>query len=137
MPHEFVLHRLNHFSLTEPRVILSCLKPMKTLLPRLVGFRLIARRWMCSLFLTAACALMAASVLADTKLVSNGSAVRIFVPHDGSLGDTWRSPSFNDASWIRGTNGVGYETTPGAFNARVIADSQADWSFAGRQGENS
>src|SRR6185436_16617482 len=59
------------------------------------------------------------------------------VPTSGSLGGTWRNTSFNDSSWIHGSNGVGYEVTPGVFNASVIADSQGEWSTTGRPGENS
>ena len=100
-------------------------KPMKTTHPRFAGL------------LIATCSLIAASALADTKLISNGSPARVLVPTDGSLGGTWRGVSFNDSSWIHGSNGVGYEVNPGAFNASVIADSQGEWSTSGRQGENS
>ena len=80
---------------------------------------------------------MAACALADTKLITKGSAVRVLVPPDGSLGTTWHAPSFDDSSWTAGQNGVGYEVTPGAFNTTVLADSQADWSDSGQQGANS
>jgi hypothetical protein len=86
--------------------------------------------------MAAAGVMVAASATADTKLVTDGSPARILVPADGNLGGTWRAPSFNDSSWIRGSNGVGYEVVPGAYNANVIADSRAEWSAAGRQGEN-
>jgi hypothetical protein len=85
----------------------------------------------------ASCVLVAASAIADTKLVTGGAPVRILVPTDGSLGGTWRAPSFNDSSWLPGQNGVGYEVTPGVYNASVIADSAAEWSAGGRPGENS
>jgi len=110
---------------------------MKTTLPQLVSLRAGDRRQPCSLLVIAACALMAASAFADTALVSDGSPVRILVPTNANLGGTWRNPGFNDSSWTAGTNGVGYEVVPGAFSARVIADSQGDWSAAGLQGQNS
>src|SRR5688572_8192851 len=97
-------------------------KPMKTILPRLF---------------TVGCALIAASAFADTKLVTDGAPLRYLVPSDGGLGGTWRSPSFNDSSWTSGQNGIGYEVTPGVYNASVIADSQAEFSGTGQQGENS
>src|SRR5688572_30361827 len=81
--------------------------------------------------------LVVASAFADTKLVSETSTVRILVPTDGSLGGTWRSPGFDDSSWLSGQNGVGYEVKPGAFDTTVIADSRGEFSGTGRQGENS
>ncbi len=98
--------------------------------------RNLARRAL-QLSLIAGFCLAAVGLFADTKLISNGSPARILVPADGSLGGTWRNRSFDDSSWLAGQNGVGYEVNPGAFTATVIADSQAEWSTAGRQGENS
>src|SRR5258706_8470271 len=110
---------------------------MKTI-PSFEGLRIVIERGTCRLALTAGvCLIMAVSAFADSKLISSGSPVRYLVPSDGSLGGTWRAPSFNDASWNRGTNGLGYEMTPGAFNASVIADSQFEFSAGGHQGENS
>jgi hypothetical protein len=109
---------------------------MKTILPQQTSLVSNERQTRC-LFLTAAFALMALTTLADTKLVSDGAPVRILVPTNGNLGGTWRNLSFDDSSWMRGTNGVGYEVVPGAFSARVIADSQGDWSSTGLQGQNS
>lgn len=100
----------------------SCPNTMKTMLPR---------------FLTAACTLIAASAIADTKLITDGAPLRYLVPRDGSLGGTWRGPGFNDSSWTAGQSGIGYEVNPGAYNASVIADSQGDFSTTGMQGANS
>jgi hypothetical protein len=101
-------------------------------------FRRSSRQRSTSLILaTATCAFLAASAFADTKLVTDGAPARILVPSDGNLGGTWRGTSFNDSSWMQGQNGVGYEVTPGAYNASVIADSRAEWSAGGWQGENS
>lgn len=46
-----------------------------------------------------------------TTLVGSSSEARVFVPTDNSIGDDWLSPDFNDANWIRGTNGVGFDLT--------------------------
>src|SRR3954470_17904720 len=45
-----------------------------------------------------------------TKLVSNTSPVRVFVPTNGPTGSSWTNSSFDDSGWLLGTNGVGYET---------------------------
>src|SRR5262245_11497716 len=82
------------------------------------------------------CGFLAVSALADTKLITSGSPVRVLVPSNDSLGGTWRGVSFNDSAWRAGQNGVGYEVEPGAYNTTVIADSRGDWSAAGRPGEN-
>src|SRR5262245_28502215 len=97
-------------------------KPMKTTCLPLSGPRF------SSVFLTAACTLITASTLADTKLITTGSPLKYYVPTNDSLGGAWRSPSFSDSSWASGQNGIGYEVEPGTFNASVIADSQGDFS---------
>ena len=94
-------------------------------------------RHVLGLITSAACALVAVSATADTKLITDGSPVKYHVPSDGNLGGTWRSPSFNDSGWASGQNGIGYETTPGVYSASVIADSRTEWSAGGIQGENS
>src|SRR2546426_6194933 len=110
---------------------------MKSTPSAIAGLRVLNQNPTFRFLLTAACALIAAFAFADTKLVTKGSPVRILVPSDGSLGTTWHAPTFDDSSWTAGQNGVGYEVTPGAFSATVIADSQAEWSAAGQQGANS
>jgi CotH kinase protein/Lamin Tail Domain/Chitobiase/beta-hexosaminidase C-terminal domain/Bacterial TSP3 repeat len=44
---------------------------------------------------------------------------RIRVPLDGSLGDTWTDPAFDDNGWMMGPTGVGFDgaNTGGATNA--------------------
>lgn len=111
--------------------------PMKTILPRFENLFSCDLRRAMILSLSAACALLAASASADTKLITSGTPARYLVPTDGTLGTSWRDPLFNDSSWTVGQNGLGYEVTPGSFSARVIADSRGDWSTAGRQGANS
>lgn len=50
-----------------------------------------------------------ASVGGGAVLLPESSTVTAFVPVDASLGDTWKTTSFNDSSWLSGTNAVGYE----------------------------
>ncbi len=42
--------------------------------------------------------------------VQPGSAGRVLVPGDGSLGSTWTQPDFDDTAWPAAVNGIGYET---------------------------
>jgi hypothetical protein len=43
-------------------------------------------------------------------LLPTNASVRALVPADGSLGEDWKQPGFDDHAWISGTNGVGYDT---------------------------
>ena len=51
--------------------------------------------------------------------------MRAFVPADGGLSNSWLFAGFDDSGWIRGTNGIGYDT--GAVNPSgiVIVDDGA------------
>jgi hypothetical protein len=42
-------------------------------------------------------------------LLDQGSNAKALVPPDGSLGDTWKELAFDDAGWISGTTGAGYD----------------------------
>ena len=44
------------------------------------------------------------------ELVSVGHPVRAMVPLSGSLGESWREPSFDDSNWTSGTTGVGFDS---------------------------
>ncbi|MEZ5301250.1 MAG: lamin tail domain-containing protein [Verrucomicrobiales bacterium] len=44
-----------------------------------------------------------------TTFVDESAPVAAFVPVDGSLGQSWTALGFDDASWVAGTNGVGYD----------------------------
>ncbi|MBN1442793.1 MAG: chitobiase/beta-hexosaminidase C-terminal domain-containing protein, partial [Planctomycetes bacterium] len=46
-------------------------------------------------------------------ILASGAPARALVPADGSLGLAWIQPGFDDAGWIAGTTGVGYERTTG------------------------
>lgn len=66
-------------------------------------------------------------------LIGSNSPVRVLVPTDGALGDSWIQPDFNDATWRLATNGVGFEQDVFApFTPTLLADSVAD--FSGVQG---
>ncbi|MEE2623031.1 MAG: lamin tail domain-containing protein [Verrucomicrobiota bacterium] len=43
------------------------------------------------------------------ELVPVGSAVRIHIPGDGSLGTKWVEPGFDDRAWRKGKGGIGYD----------------------------
>lgn len=73
---------------------------------------------------------------AGTLLVSNDSPVRVFVPVDDSLSTNWVTTLFDDASWIIGTNGVGFAASTAGYAGDVLADSVRDWSVSGIQGES-
>jgi len=47
------------------------------------------------------------------RLVDSRAPVRVLVPGDDSLGDSWRGQTFDDSGWISGTQGVGYERSSG------------------------
>lgn len=48
-------------------------------------------------------------------LLAPDAPVRVLVPTDDSLGEAWRRPDFVDSGWIRGTGGVGYESSPADY----------------------
>ena len=48
-------------------------------------------------------------------LVAAGASTKVLVPTSGTLGSTWTQAGFNDAGWISGTTGVGYETAVAGF----------------------
>lgn len=58
-------------------------------------------------------------------LVTTVSTGRALVPVSGALGQSWTSNAFNDASWLRATNGVGYETGESELGG-VAEDMLAD-----------
>jgi hypothetical protein len=53
----------------------------------------------------------------DTVLLTQGSGARAFVPLNNNLGTSWTAADFDDAGWIVGTAGVGYETNPTSVNS--------------------
>jgi len=49
----------------------------------------------------------------QTTLLPEFAPATALVPMDGSLGDAWRMPGFDDSAWASGPGGVGYERTLG------------------------
>ena len=42
-------------------------------------------------------------------LISGDSKVRVYIPRDGSLGQEWIQPEFDDLAWRKGKGGIGYD----------------------------
>ena len=63
---------------------------------------------------------------ANDTLLAVGSQVKAHVPTSGALGTTWAAPAFNDASWLSGRGGVGYETTSTNYAPYISFDVQAE-----------
>ena len=77
----------------------------------------------------------------EHDLVSVGASGRVHVPTNDSLDPsnestigTWLDPSFNDGAWPVATTGIGYEV--GDRPQVQLADSSADWTISGNQGDN-
>lgn len=47
----------------------------------------------------------------QTTLINASSSLRVRIPYDNTLGDSWRYAGFDDAAWMGGTNGVGFDMT--------------------------
>ncbi len=54
--------------------------------------------------------------------VPHGATARYLVPSDGSLGQSWAAPEFDDAAWASGPSGFGWETSTGALLPFVATD---------------
>ena len=57
----------------------------------------------------------AAQEVTTNVLVTTWQTARVLVPPDDTLGAAWRQTNFNDAGWISGPTGVGYETAVPGF----------------------
>jgi hypothetical protein len=55
------------------------------------------------------------------RLVESDASLRVRIPSDDSLGNTWRNRTFNDSGWTSGTQGVGYERSSG-YDPLIGAD---------------
>jgi len=51
--------------------------------------------------------------MSRTILLGHDAPVRVLVPQNDSLGDSWKHESFNDSSWRSGLAAVGYEKGTG------------------------
>ena len=60
----------------------------------------------------------------DYTLVGPGAAVKALVPADGSLALDWTGAGFDDAGWLAGTTGVGYERQTG-YEALIGTDVES------------
>ncbi len=58
--------------------------------------------------------------------VQPGTAGKVLVPADGSLGTTWTGAAFDDTTWTAATNGIGFETGANEFGAGWTGDILAD-----------
>ena len=63
---------------------------------------------------------------AQTELLSVGSEVRYLVPGDGSLGDTWKQPDFDDGTWNVGATGLGFDFKTVPSFAELVATDVRD-----------
>jgi hypothetical protein len=55
-----------------------------------------------------------------TTLLASNAPLNYIIPTNGALGNSWVAPSFNDADWSAGTNGLGYESFVPGFAVRNI-----------------
>lgn len=53
-----------------------------------------------------------------TKLVSNSSVMRLFIPTNDSAPASWATTNFDDSTWTYGTNGASYESLVPGFAVR-------------------
>ncbi len=58
----------------------------------------------------------------DVILVPETSASRFLVPTGASLGDSWLDPLFDDAGWMPGSGGLGFETPGGPLLPAITTD---------------
>ncbi len=49
----------------------------------------------------------------NSTVISEGAAAKAFVPTDDSFGRSWTEFEFDDADWVAGTTGVGFEAGTG------------------------
>ncbi|MFN0129659.1 MAG: LamG-like jellyroll fold domain-containing protein, partial [Verrucomicrobiales bacterium] len=80
-----------------------------------------------------------ASRAVTTPVVTPASPARVHVPTDGTLGDNWWEPGFNDSGWQAAVAGVGFETGENEHGAGVAGAVIADgplvyWRFSESSG---
>ena len=64
--------------------------------------------------------------LVRTAVVPVGAEARYTVPLDDALGLTWTEADFNDAAWLRGPSGIGYDRTDDASLLDLVATDVGD-----------
>ena len=62
------------------------------------------------------------------QLLSSNALVRVLIPTSGTLGLSWVTNGFDDAAWLAGTNGVGYESSVTgwavhSYKANILVDT--------------
>ncbi|MGK0188528.1 MAG: hypothetical protein ACI9R3_004339 [Verrucomicrobiales bacterium] len=55
------------------------------------------------------------AVASFSTIFDEGTPVTALVPADDSLGSTWQSLGFDDADWLNGASGIGFEGVPGDY----------------------
>lgn len=65
-----------------------------------------------------------------TQFVRRGDDVSVFIPTNDSLGNSWQLAAFNDASWITGPTGIGFESSS-------VTDAIAYGNLTGAGGSSS
>jgi hypothetical protein len=48
-------------------------------------------------------------------LIAEGASATILVPPNGTLGNSWTQPTFEDTAWTAGATGIGYQTSVQGF----------------------
>jgi hypothetical protein len=61
-----------------------------------------------------------AHIVETNRFVISGATARVLVPAGGQLGVSWTQPDFNDAGWLTGPTGIGYESESPGFAVRNI-----------------
>ncbi|MDX1961978.1 MAG: lamin tail domain-containing protein [Pirellulales bacterium] len=50
----------------------------------------------------------------NSTLIGPNAPAKVLIPPNNSLNLTWTNPGFNDAGWLSGATGIGYENDPGS-----------------------
>lgn len=61
----------------------------------------------------------------DDVLMSEDASCKYFVPVDATLEASWFMPAFDDATWLDGMSGLGFESANGALNSEIVTDIKA------------
>ncbi len=75
-----------------------------------------------------------AQEVTTNTLVPSGASAKVFIPLDGSLGNTWTQVGFDDSAWISGATGIGYETAVPGFAVHNYIASVGTCSLSAAKG---
>lgn len=70
----------------------------------------------------------ATEILVDTVVLPEFAPVSALVPADDSLGLTWTTTAFNDAGWLTGNGGVGYEDAAAEYAPLIGLNVLGQWN---------